>query len=164
MPYPRIHFPLVTYAPMLSAEKAYHEQLSVAEITSACFEPNNQMVKVIILSFVFSLTTQIIGTFFFFKFPVRPTQREIHGRLSAVPRRRRTQGRQCGNCFDEEQTDHPIRRLVPHRFQSTLLLPHTKKTKIINRLLVFLIRLESITKRRLSFRGAIWPLCSAPSA
>lgn len=31
---------------MLSAEKAYHEQLSVAEITSACFEPNNQMVKV----------------------------------------------------------------------------------------------------------------------
>lgn len=46
VPYPRIHFPLVTYAPMLSAEKAYHEQLSVAEITSACFEPNNQMVKV----------------------------------------------------------------------------------------------------------------------
>ena len=47
VPYPRIHFPLVTYAPMLSAEKAYHEQLSVAEITSACFEPNNQMVKVV---------------------------------------------------------------------------------------------------------------------
>ena len=46
VPYPRIHFPLVTYAPMLSAEKAYHEPLSVAEITSACFEPNNQMVKV----------------------------------------------------------------------------------------------------------------------
>ncbi|XP_052826399.1 tubulin alpha chain [Octopus bimaculoides] len=45
VPYPRIHFPLATYAPIISAEKAYHEQLTVAEVTSACFEPSNQMVK-----------------------------------------------------------------------------------------------------------------------
>ncbi|CAG0902025.1 unnamed protein product [Cyprideis torosa] len=36
---------VVTYAPVISSEKAYHEQLTVSEITNACFEPANQMVK-----------------------------------------------------------------------------------------------------------------------
>ncbi|KAF8917842.1 tubulin alpha [Mucidula mucida] len=45
VPFPRIHFPLATYAPLLSAEKATHEQNSVAEMTFACFEGGNQMVK-----------------------------------------------------------------------------------------------------------------------
>ena len=38
-------FQVPSYAPLISTEKAYHEQLSVAEITNACFEPANQMVK-----------------------------------------------------------------------------------------------------------------------
>jgi len=45
VPYPRIHFMLSSYAPIISAEKASHEQLNVAEITSAAFEPNNMMAK-----------------------------------------------------------------------------------------------------------------------
>uniref|UniRef100_A0A224XCF9 Tubulin alpha chain n=1 Tax=Panstrongylus lignarius TaxID=156445 RepID=A0A224XCF9_9HEMI len=45
VPYPRIHFPLVTYAPLLSTEKCCHEKLSVSELTISCFEPLNQLVK-----------------------------------------------------------------------------------------------------------------------
>ncbi|XP_077276776.1 tubulin alpha-1C chain isoform X1 [Temnothorax americanus] len=45
VPYPRIHFPLATYAPVMSAEKAGHERVTVAEITNSCFEPTHQMVN-----------------------------------------------------------------------------------------------------------------------
>jgi len=44
VPYPRIHFPLVTYAPVISTAKSGHERHSVPELTADCFEPNNQMV------------------------------------------------------------------------------------------------------------------------
>lgn len=45
VPYPRIHFPLLAYAPVISAENAFFEPMSVMEITNAAFEPANQMVK-----------------------------------------------------------------------------------------------------------------------
>jgi len=45
VPYPRIHFMLSSYAPIISSAKAYHEKLSVQELTTSCFEPANMMVK-----------------------------------------------------------------------------------------------------------------------
>jgi len=45
VPYPRIHFMLSSYAPVISAAKAGHEQLTVAEITSSAFEEGNMMAK-----------------------------------------------------------------------------------------------------------------------
>lgn len=45
VPYPRVHFPLVSYAPLLSAFKASHENLSVSELTNAVFSQENTLVK-----------------------------------------------------------------------------------------------------------------------
>ncbi|XP_025155154.1 tubulin alpha chain [Harpegnathos saltator] len=45
VPYPRIHFLLMAYAPMITHRKAMHTNMSVQQITFECFEPANQMVK-----------------------------------------------------------------------------------------------------------------------
>eukprot|EP00439_Symbiodinium_sp_Y106_P083531 s1613_g23.t1 len=45
VPTARIHFMLTSYDPVISAEKAYHKQLSVAEITMSVFEPASIIVK-----------------------------------------------------------------------------------------------------------------------
>lgn len=45
VPYPRIHFPLASYSPIVSVEKSYHEQFSVTDITTSCFEKKYTMVE-----------------------------------------------------------------------------------------------------------------------
>jgi len=45
IPLPRMHFPVVSYAPVIPASKASQEQPTLSEITKACFEPGTQMVK-----------------------------------------------------------------------------------------------------------------------
>ena len=45
VPFPRIHFPLASYAPFMSKSSAGHTMNTVAELTKACFESGNQMVK-----------------------------------------------------------------------------------------------------------------------
>jgi len=45
VPFPRIHFLLCSYAPVISAEKAYHSSLSTTELTISVFEQNQMMAK-----------------------------------------------------------------------------------------------------------------------
>lgn len=45
VPYPRIHFMLCSYAPVISNDKVLHESNSVSQITAAAFDPQNLMVK-----------------------------------------------------------------------------------------------------------------------
>jgi tubulin alpha len=45
VPYPRIHFVLASYAPIISSKKSSHEKMSVAELTNAVFEPQNLITR-----------------------------------------------------------------------------------------------------------------------
>ena len=45
VPYSCIYFMLLSYAQIISAEKAFHEQLSIAEIINSVFELASMMVK-----------------------------------------------------------------------------------------------------------------------
>eukprot|EP01096_Ripella_sp_DP13-Kostka_P008844 TRINITY_DN332_c0_g1_i1.p1 TRINITY_DN332_c0_g1~~TRINITY_DN332_c0_g1_i1.p1 ORF type:complete len:500 (-),score=250.56 TRINITY_DN332_c0_g1_i1:73-1413(-) len=45
VPYPRIHFMLCSYAPMVSANQAYHDSHSVSQLTNAVFDPQFMMAK-----------------------------------------------------------------------------------------------------------------------
>lgn len=46
VPYPRIHFPLCNFAPVLPRDKLNCEPLSVKQLTYAVFERDNQMMKI----------------------------------------------------------------------------------------------------------------------
>jgi len=45
VPYPRLHFAVPSFAPAVSADKAFHEQLTVLEITSTLFECESTFLK-----------------------------------------------------------------------------------------------------------------------
>ncbi|XP_053604884.1 tubulin alpha chain-like [Plodia interpunctella] len=45
IPYPRIHFPLVTFAPLVPPSRGLHESNTTHQLLMSCFEPANQMVK-----------------------------------------------------------------------------------------------------------------------
>lgn len=45
VPYPRIHFPLCTYAPLVPVNKGALLDLSTQQITQSCFHPHTQLVK-----------------------------------------------------------------------------------------------------------------------
>jgi len=45
VPYPRIHFLLSSYAPLLSSSRAYHEASTTSELTNAVFEPSSMLCK-----------------------------------------------------------------------------------------------------------------------
>ncbi|UKJ87818.1 tubulin subunit alpha [Theileria orientalis] len=45
VPYPRIHFMLSSYSPIVSKRKARHEQMSVSEITFSAFDPKSMMAE-----------------------------------------------------------------------------------------------------------------------
>merc|ERR1712003_442187 len=45
VPFPRLHFMMQAYAPVISKAKTGHEQHTTPQIASAAFEPANFMIK-----------------------------------------------------------------------------------------------------------------------
>lgn len=45
VPFPRVHFPIITYTPIVTCPNAINENLSTSQITTQAFEPANQLVK-----------------------------------------------------------------------------------------------------------------------
>lgn len=45
VPYPRIHYPVMSYAPLITEDQATHKSLSIRELIISCFDPGNSFVK-----------------------------------------------------------------------------------------------------------------------
>lgn len=45
VPYKRIHYPLITFAPFIPLTRLFHEQSSVASLTNSCFSNGSQLIK-----------------------------------------------------------------------------------------------------------------------
>lgn len=45
VPYPRIHFPLISYAPFFSERRAHHQSITTSQLTRMCFDRTHQMLK-----------------------------------------------------------------------------------------------------------------------
>ena len=116
VPYPRIHYPLATYGPLVTPNKAYHEKMEVEEITAACFQPSNQMVKCNPKDGE-RQSHKIIPS------SPYPNIREVHGCLPVVPRGRGPEGRECCHHVREEVSEPAVRGLVPDRVQGRDQLP-----------------------------------------
>ncbi|XP_049822697.1 tubulin alpha-4 chain-like [Aethina tumida] len=45
VPYPRIHYPLITYSPVINVNRPAYEELTLAQMTERCFHPDTSLVK-----------------------------------------------------------------------------------------------------------------------
>ncbi|CAH1395933.1 unnamed protein product [Nezara viridula] len=45
VPYPRIHFPIFSYAPIVPSTRVTHESLTASDLTLQCFDPTNRLAK-----------------------------------------------------------------------------------------------------------------------
>lgn len=45
VPYPRIHYPLINYSPLVPITNAQFVDMSTAQVTSQCFQMSNQLVR-----------------------------------------------------------------------------------------------------------------------